>query len=129
MIFWKLSRIDSLKKNSLRNLHRKVLRTVSADSDKTRFNIVHRNHPFWINDLSNPNLIYPGQIIEIPQREITTPTKDSGTGGTFTYVIRYGNTLSGIAAKYHTTVSVLAGLNNISNPNLIYAGETIEIPQ
>ena len=82
-----------------------------------------------INDLSNPNLIYPGQIIEIPQREITTPTKDSGTGGTFTYVIRYGNTLSGIAAKYHTTVSVLAGLNNISNPNLIYAGETIEIPQ
>ena len=82
-----------------------------------------------INRLSNPNLIYPGQIIQIPQRNISTPTKDGGTGGTFTYVIRYGNTLSGIASKYHTTVSTLAGLNHISNPNLIYVGEALKIPK
>ena len=44
-----------------------------------------------------------------------------------TYVIRPGDTLSGIAARFKTTVSVLTGLNHISNPDQISAGETIRI--
>ena len=46
-----------------------------------------------------------------------------------TYVIRPGDTLSGIAARFKTTVSVLTELNHISNPDQIYAGETIRIPE
>lgn len=45
-----------------------------------------------------------------------------------TYKIRNGDTLYGIAQKYGTTVSALAKENNISNPNLIYAGNTLKIP-
>jgi len=41
------------------------------------------------------------------------------------YTIQSGDTLSGIAQKYGTSVSQLCELNNISNPNLIYAGNTI----
>lgn len=44
-----------------------------------------------------------------------------------TYKIKSGDTLSGIAKKYNTTVSKLAQLNNIKNVNLIYAGQTIKI--
>lgn len=44
------------------------------------------------------------------------------------YKIRWGDTLSGIAARYHTTVSALAKANHIANPNLIYAGRTLQIP-
>ncbi len=44
------------------------------------------------------------------------------------YKIRSGDTLSGIAAKYKTTVSKLAKANNIANPNLIIAGKTLNIP-
>lgn len=44
------------------------------------------------------------------------------------YQIRPGDTLSGIAARYHTTVGALAKLNGIKNVNLIYAGARLRIP-
>lgn len=44
-----------------------------------------------------------------------------------TYKIKSGDTLSGIAQKFGTTVSKLAQLNNIKNVNLIYAGQTLKI--
>lgn len=45
-----------------------------------------------------------------------------------TYKIKSGDTLSGIAAANGTSVSELARLNGIKNPNLIYAGQTINLP-
>ena len=48
--------------------------------------------------------------------------------GMATYTIRSGDTLSTIAAKYHTTVAKLASANHISNPNKIYAGQKLTIP-
>lgn len=45
-----------------------------------------------------------------------------------TYKVKKGDTLSGIASRYGTTVSALAKANNIKNPNLIYAGNTLTIP-
>lgn len=43
--------------------------------------------------------------------------------------IRWGDTLSGLAQRYHTSVSALMGANKqIKNPNLIYAGSSLEIP-
>ena len=46
-----------------------------------------------------------------------------------TYKIQSGDTLSGIAQKYNTDVSTLMSLNpSISNPNLIYAGNTLNLP-
>lgn len=42
--------------------------------------------------------------------------------------IQRGDTLTGIASKYNTTVAELVRLNNIPNPNLIYAGNTLLVP-
>jgi len=45
------------------------------------------------------------------------------------YTIQRGDTLSGIAKKYGTTVSTLMSLNPyITNANLIYAGKTLNLP-
>lgn len=44
------------------------------------------------------------------------------------YTIKRGDTLSAIAKANNTTVEALADLNNIKNPNLIFAGATLEIP-
>lgn len=49
-------------------------------------------------------------------------------GGTTTIIIKYGDTLSQLALEYNTTVRRLVELNNIENPNLIYAGETLIVP-
>lgn len=48
-----------------------------------------------------------------------------GTSEKGVYIVKKGDTLSGIAKKFNTTVSALAKVNNISNPNLIYVGQKI----
>ena len=46
-----------------------------------------------------------------------------------TYKIKYGDTLSGIAQKYNTTVNELMNLNPyIENANRIYAGKYLNLP-
>ena len=52
------------------------------------------------------------------------------TGGTptsITYIVKRGDTLSGIAKKYGTTWQRLARLNGIARPNLIRVGQKIRI--
>lgn len=62
-------------------------------------------------------------------------TSDTGngtstsTGGTSYYTVKAGDTLSGIANNYQTTVNTLARLNNLSNPNLIYVGQRLLVQQ
>ena len=54
----------------------------------------------------------------------------TGMGGpTKNYKIKWGDTLSELAVKFHTTVAELMRLNpKIKNKNLIYAGDTIKVP-
>ena len=72
-----------------------------------------------LNGISNPNLIYPGQVLKIPS---------SSGNSNKTYTVQKGDTLSGIAAKFGTTYQVIAALNGISNPNKIYVGQVLKIP-
>lgn len=74
------------------------------------------------NGISNPNLIYAGQTLRIESVRYDT----HATGNTI-YTVKPGNTLSGIAVRYGTTVNELVRLNNIANPNLIYVGEKLRI--
>jgi peptidoglycan endopeptidase LytE len=65
--------------------------------------------------ISNPNLIYVGQVINLP-------------AGLSTYVVQYGDTLKIIAARFGTSWESLMALNpQITNANLIYAGQVIRI--
>lgn len=43
------------------------------------------------------------------------------------YTVKKGDTLSGIAKKYETTVSQLVSWNSIKNPNLIYPGQKLRV--
>jgi len=55
--------------------------------------------------------------------ETATPTPGGGT-----YTVRAGDTLYRIAVNNGTTVAVLAQLNNIANPALIYTGQVLTLP-
>ena len=75
-----------------------------------------------LNGISNPNLIYVGQVLRIPS------SSGGSSSGTISYTVKSGDTLSEIAQRYGTTVSAIASLNGISNPNLIYVGQVLQIP-
>ncbi len=75
-----------------------------------------------LNNISNPNLIYPGQVLIIRESGGATPPS-----GTTTYTVQRNDNLTEIAARFGTTVAELVRLNNISNPNLIYPGQVLII--
>jgi LysM repeat protein len=90
------------------------------------------------NGLKNPNLIYAGQKLIIPGCggspthpcvgcATPPPPPPSGGGGCYTYIVRPGDTLSGIAARTGDTVMGIASRNGIVNPNIIYAGQPLKI--
>lgn len=56
----------------------------------------------------------------------TAPSEESD-GEYGVYVVQTGDTLTGIARKYGTTVNKLKKENNIKNANLIYVGQVIKI--
>ena len=72
------------------------------------------------NGINNPNLIYVGQVVKIPNGSTNTSSEAK-------YVVKRGDTLSGIASKYGTTYQKIASDNGISNPNLIYPGQVLII--
>jgi predicted chitinase/LysM repeat protein len=86
------------------------------------------------NNISNPNLILAGRTLQIPDRFQAPPAAPpvniapAATSGATNYTVRSGDTLSGIAARFRTTVGELANLNGIHNPNLIFAGQQLRVP-
>ena len=81
-----------------------------------------------INQLANPNLIYPGENLRIATNSTVHGSETRGTGS-ITYTVQRGNTLSQIASTYGVTVSHIVEMNNIQNPNLIYPGEKLRITE
>jgi lysozyme len=70
------------------------------------------------NGISNPNIIYPGQVLKI---------NVGGAPSHKIYVVKQGDTLSGIASQFNTSYQKIANDNGISNPNLIYPGQQLII--
>lgn len=71
-----------------------------------------------LNGISNPNLIYVGQVLRV---------NGSASAGSIYYTVRVGDNLSAIASRYGTSYQSIASLNGLANPNLIYAGQTLKI--
>lgn len=102
--------------------------------------------------ITNPNLIYVGQVINIPDGATDSGggtdtgggTDSSGTdtggssgggdtgggdtGSTTSYTVQAGDTLYRIATRFNMTLSAIVALNpQITNPNLIYVGQIVTI--
>lgn len=105
---------------------------------------VKNNRGLWIpqttNGMKKPELIFYVDksfttivndkglnFQDMPTEEVSIPDVEVPTEYVI-YKIKRGDTLSEIAKKYGTTVSVLASINNIKDVNKIYAGNTLKIP-
>lgn len=69
------------------------------------------------NNISNPNLIYPGQTLKL------CVSPDNSVWHT----VASGENLSSIAERYGTSWRSIADLNNLANANLIYPGQKLRI--
>lgn len=81
-----------------------------------------------LNSIRNPNLIYIGQVLQIDTtNDFATITNNIYETNHIIYTIKRGDTLTSIAKKYNVTIESIVNLNNIINPNLIYAGSRLRI--
>lgn len=76
------------------------------------------------NNIKNPNLIFPNEVLKIItdyRHQITNTSYQD------TVTVVKGDTLTAIAQKYHVLISNLVTWNHIINPNLIYPNERLII--
>lgn len=82
-----------------------------------KYGLRYQDIAAW-NNISDPNKIMAGTCLDL--KPATTPTGR-------TYVIQSGDNLSSIAAKFGTTYQSLANINNIINPDKIFAGQVLKL--
>lgn len=82
-----------------------------------------------INNITNPNRIYVGQVLRLSSNSSTSVNHSSNASASVagTYTVKSGDTLSGIAAQLGTSYEALAQRNHISNPNRIYVGQVLQV--
>ena len=102
--------------------------------------------PQWVKGTSYPIIEKSGDkvllggimswlsVYDVETLDISTSgTSASGTSaitpktGMQTHVVQYGENLSGIATEYGTTWQELARINALSNPSIIYPGQTLSV--
>jgi nucleoid-associated protein YgaU len=75
-----------------------------------------------VNHISNPDRIYPGQVLTLPTPGPVVPVVTDHV-----WTVQRGQSLSSIAAATHYPGGwpALAAFNHIANPNLIYPGQIL----
>ena len=81
------------------------------------------------NSLSNASLVHPGSQLFIPTGDapVATPLPELDASSAW-YVVRAGDTFSGIADLFGIGVSELAGLNAGVNANFLVVGQALVVP-
>ncbi len=94
------------------------------------------------NNITNTSLIFVGQTLVIPSGASAASSSSgtsSSTGGNTgasgatgpcprMYIVQRGETLRRIASKCGTTVAAIVSANGLGNPNLIFVGQVLTIP-
>lgn len=81
-----------------------------------------------MNALKEEDKNMNSELVMIDEEKLARVNGGVYQGACFVYVIKKGDALPVIAERYGTTVKLLCELNNIKNPNLIYAGNKLLIP-
>ncbi len=94
----------------------------------SRFNVSVNQLMSW-NNLKSAHLIYVNQKLTVKNTSSTSgrvTNKNTTSNTNKTYKVVSGDTLSGIAVRYNTSVSALKSKNNLKS-DLIFVGQTLNI--
>lgn len=133
-----LVRLNNIQNPDLIYIGQRLLISVSDDPNKSKevkytvkrgdtlSKIANRygitvNEIVALNNIQNPNLIFVGQQLRIPLDNSINQMQN------VYYRVQRGDRLWRIAKRYRTTVSNIARLNGIRNPNLIFVGQILRI--
>ncbi len=83
------------------------------------------------NQIENPSIIRVGQriVLQPPAAPALPPPSPPVAPAPLIHVVSAGDTWWDLAARYRTTVAVLAATNHLPNPSLIRIGQALAIPQ
>jgi len=73
------------------------------------------------NGIPDPRQIFVGERLVIPGSGTAAPDA-------VPYIVQAGDTLASIARRYQTTWQTLTQANGLLSPNVVYAGQVIQIP-
>ena len=77
-----------------------------------------------LNNIPDPDNLPIGQVLLLPpEAEVPAETELPAT-----YIVRPGETLSGIAVALGVTLDELMAANEIENPDSIFAGQVLNVP-
>ena len=93
------------------------------------------------NGIVNPALIYVGQAIRIPPAAVpatggpvaaatVAPPVTTAPAGTYlVHIVQPGENIFRIGLRYNITWDIIAQANGLYNPNLVFVGQQLVIPQ
>ncbi|MCU0496460.1 MAG: LysM peptidoglycan-binding domain-containing protein [Anaerolineae bacterium] len=87
-----------------------------------------------LNGIVNYNRILVGQRLQLPTgtsapNPAATPVPTATAQPTVNYTVQLGDSLYTIALRYNVTIQRLVEVNRIENPNRIFVGQVLVIPQ
>ncbi|RBW68584.1 LysM peptidoglycan-binding domain-containing protein [Bacillus taeanensis] len=106
------------KKNYIYTVRRgDTLYSIARRFGSTVEAIERANHLF--EPVTDPGLIFPGDVLVVPSLSKT---------GKVTYVVKSGDTISHIAARFSTFIDLVSGINKLENPDLIFPDQQLIVP-
>jgi LysM repeat protein len=73
------------------------------------------------NVICNPSLIFPGQLLLLPENGMELPK----AGGYPYYIVQYGDTLWCLANQFSQSIQSIAKANQLENANVLFAGSEL----
>lgn len=122
-------------------------RTHTVASGETLFSIGMQYGMSWVtlaeaNNMTNPDSLYVGQVLIIPDAETVEETESTGAAETeatageeetaqaeeTTYIVQTGDTLLSISYRFGVNMMDIARENELASFDQIYAGQELIIP-
>ena len=82
------------------------------------------------NHITNSNRVYAGRKLTVPDTKVTAAAAAPAVPAVVnaTHTVAPGETLTGIAARYGTTVGAVVAANKLGNANHVVIGDKLQIP-
>jgi LysM repeat protein len=94
-----------------------TLYSISKRFNSSAESIAQANHLFY--PVTDPGLIFPGDEVVVPNLLETAKVS---------YIVKFGDTMTRIASMFSTFSDLVAGINNIENPNFISLDQQLTVP-